>query len=1016
MKLNIRFKYWMLATTATLVLSLTGLFLAAVFGKFSKLAEESAKERFSLVTQHAATEITRLVSDEARNVTMLSSSPRKAFVQSDGINTDDLISPLKASLAGNPRIFGHYFALDNDEFLQVIGVRGKQRVIESLQAPTGTDIAVRRIVRDGLRTEHWQFFDKNQQLLDERSSEASYAPTSRPWYVGARREGRVHLTEPYVFASTGEPGLTISAPLPDQAGVFGTDIDLGDLNDFLARLSLTPNATILVLDEENRILAFHSRGGYFSHLKFKPLTRLDAVDAPHLGRLGDQALGNESRVLEFGEDGSAQAFVVSSQIAGAVAERRFKVVAIAPMDDFTAPVINARRDVLYIGGAILLLLLPLSLVGSRQVVNALAQLAKNSERIKRFDFASDPVKPVSSLYEINTLSDAQSVMHRSIKERTDDLKLAQEKLARLVENGTLLSLERDRHKLLRHILFGSREIAHCAACTLFLKTERNTLAFSMRTSEDHLPPFEVPLYDPVTGDPMIGFVSSYVALKNESIVIDDVYAETRFDLSGTKEFSDQTGFRTVSMLTVPLSPRSDEVIGVLQLMNALDPETGAVIPFPADLIRYVEALAAQSAVALENHNLLAAQEELMESMIKILAGAIDAKSAYTGNHCKRVPELAAMLAEEAGKVSEGQLADFSFKTDDEWREFRIGAWLHDCGKVTTPEHVIDKATKLETIYNRLHEVRTRFEVLLRDARIAQLEAIVSGTPEAEAESTFTARRQQLIDNFAFIAECNIGGEFMAPEKIERLERIARETWLRHFDDRLGLSHGELRLYEAIPHAKLPAVERLLDDKISHIVPRTDLTAFDPKYGFRIKVPEHLYNFGELYNLSVERGTLTEEERFKVNEHIIQTIVMLENMPFPKNMRRVPEYAGEHHETLLGGGYPRKKTPDQLSIPSRIMAIADIFEALTATDRPYKETKTLSESVRILATYKNDGHIDAELFDLFLTSGVYLRFAERFLKPEQIDAVEVSQFLGPIPASKLTASPPIKTKGASACET
>ena len=291
------------------------------------------------------------------------------------------------------------------------------------------------------------------------------------------------------------------------------------------------------------------------------------------------------------------------------------------MDDFTAPVVDARKDVLLVCGAILVLLLPLSLVGSRQVVNALALLAENSERIKRLDFASDPVKPVSSLYEINTLSDAQSVMHRSIKERTDDLKLAQEKLSRLVENGILLSLEHDRHKLLRHILFGSREIAHCAACTLFLKTERNTLAFSMRTNEDQLPPFEVPLYDPVSGEPMHGFVSSYVALKNESIVIDDVYAETRFDLSGTKEFSDQTGFRTVSMLTVPLSPRSDEVVGVLQLMNALDPETGAVIPFPAELVRYVEALAAQSAVALENHNVLAAQKELMESMIKILAGA-----------------------------------------------------------------------------------------------------------------------------------------------------------------------------------------------------------------------------------------------------------------------------------------------------------------------------------------------------------------------------------------------------------
>jgi len=998
-KLNIRFKYWMLATTAALVLILTGLFLTMVFGKFSRLAEENAKERFSLVTQHAVAEIANLVGDVAQKVAMLSSSTRSAFVQTGDkagqINSDDLVSPLMSSLANNARIYGHYFGLNDDEFLQVIGVRGESRIIASLQAPSGTYFAVRRITGEQEKVERWQFFDKNRQSLGERSSSTSYVPTTRPWFAGANAAGKLFLTEPYVFASTGEPGLTISAPLPGNAGVFGTDINLGDLSAFLARLSLTPNATILMLDEQSRVLVFNGRGESFENLKIPPLTALAAIDHPVLKLLGDEDIGNESRVVAFVANGSEQSFVVSTQVSGVVAARHFKVIAIAPMLDFTGPVEQARKDVLLVSGAILLLLLPLSLIGSRQVVNALTQLVWNSERIKRLDFASDPVKPSSSLYEINTLSDAQVIMHHSIKERTADLKLAQEKLARLVENGLLLSRERDRHKLLRHILFGSREIAQCAACTLFLKTERNTLAFSMRTSEDQLPPFEVPLYDPLTGEPMVGFVSSYVALKNELIIIDDVYSETRFDLSGTKDFSEQTGFRTVSMLTVPLSPRSDEVIGVLQLMNALDPETGEVIPFPVELISYVEALAAQSAVALENHNLLVAQKELMDSMIKILAGAIDAKSAYTGNHCKRVPELAVMLAEEAGQVSEGPLASFAFKTDDEWREFRVGAWLHDCGKVTTPEHVIDKATKLETIYNRIHEVRARFEVLLRDARIAQLEAIAAGVPEAEAEQLFTARQQQLFDDFLFIAQCNIGGEFMAPERIERLKTIGRQTWLRNFDDRVGLSHGELVFYDTTPQRALPAVEFLLDDKPSHIVPRTDLTAFDERYGFRMNVPKNLYNFGELYNLAVERGTLTEEERFKINEHIIQTIVMLENMPFPKNLRRVPEYAGEHHETLLGGGYPRKKTPDQLSIPSRIMAIADIFEALTATDRPYKPTKTLSECVRTLASFKNREHIDAELFDLFLTSGVYLRYAERFLKPEQIDEVDISQFLGSI---------------------
>jgi hypothetical protein len=377
-----------------------------------------------------------------------------------------------------------------------------------------------------------------------------------------------------------------------------------------------------------------------------------------------------------------------------------------------------------------------------------------------------------------------------------------------------------------------------------------------------------------------------------------------------------------------------------------------------------------------------------------MAGAIDAKSPYTGGHCERVPELSLMLAEEACKVTEGPLADFAFHTPDEWREFKIGAWLHDCGKVTTPEYVVDKATKLETIYNRIHEVRTRFEVLLRDARIEMLEAVAAGMPADEAEAGFEARKTELVDDYAFIAECNLGGEFMAPERVERLKAIAARTWMRHFDDRLGLSQEELRRIEGVPAEALPAVEAVLADKPNHVIPRpTNSAIFDPSYGFKTRIPENLYNFGELYNLAIGRGTLTEEERFKINEHIIQTIIMLKRMPFPKQMQRVVEYAGTHHETLIGTGYPRGLADKELSVPARITAIADIFEALTASDRPYKKPKTLSECVKILSFFKKDKHIDADLFDLFLSSGVYLRYAERYLKPDQIDEVDVAKYIG-----------------------
>jgi HD-GYP domain-containing protein (c-di-GMP phosphodiesterase class II) len=386
------------------------------------------------------------------------------------------------------------------------------------------------------------------------------------------------------------------------------------------------------------------------------------------------------------------------------------------------------------------------------------------------------------------------------------------------------------------------------------------------------------------------------------------------------------------------------------------------------------------------------QRILMESMLQLIAGAIDAKSAYTGGHCARVPELARMLAEAASDTAQGPLAGFRFETEEQWREFRIGTWLHDCGKVTTPEFVVDKATKLETIYNRIHEVRTRFEILLRDAEILHLNNMLAGRDEAVSRSVFEARRAQLVDDFAFVAKCNIGGESMLASDDERLHGIALQTWVRHFDDRLGLSHGEESRFANRPPVSLPVVENLLADKPEHIVPRTDKQRYDARFGFHMDVPEHLYDFGELHNLCIGRGTLTAEERYKINEHIIQTIVMLDQLPLPSNLKRIPEYASTHHETLSGTGYPRKLAADALSVPARIMAIADIFEALTAADRPYKKAKSLSEAIHILASFKKRKEIDADLFDLFLTSGVYRRYAEAYLHPEQIDEVDVSEYV------------------------
>jgi HD-GYP domain-containing protein (c-di-GMP phosphodiesterase class II)/ABC-type amino acid transport substrate-binding protein len=388
----------------------------------------------------------------------------------------------------------------------------------------------------------------------------------------------------------------------------------------------------------------------------------------------------------------------------------------------------------------------------------------------------------------------------------------------------------------------------------------------------------------------------------------------------------------------------------------------------------------------------AAQQALLDSFIKVIAQAIDDKSPHTAGHCERVPELAFMLVEQANQAEFGIFEQFKMDSECRWREFQVAAWLHDCGKITTPEHIIDKGTKLEAIYNRIHEIRMRFEVLWRDAEIDYLTACSeAGADLDKLLAAKQLRQQQLQDDFAFIANANIGGEFMSGEDVERLKQLAQIPWQRYFDNTLGLSHIELDRHQTKP-VPLPATEQLLSDKAEHIIERVRGTEYPPEFGIKMEIPEHLYNMGELYNLSIKAGTLTSEDRFKINEHIIATIKMLENLPFPDELKNVPRYASTHHETTIGTGYPRKLKGDELSVPERVMVLADVYEALTASDRPYKKAKPISEAVDILYKMMQRGHVDQDVFELFIRSGVYLDYARNFLPESQIDEVDISQYI------------------------
>lgn len=576
---------------------------------------------------------------------------------------------------------------------------------------------------------------------------------------------------------------------------------------------------------------------------------------------------------------------------------------------------------------------------------------------------------------------------------------------RLIEIGIALSAEKDTNKLMETILLEAKDIGNADGGSLYIRTKEDMLNFEIVRNDSlglaqggstgeaiDMPPTPMYLDD---GQPNDQQIVSNAALSGLTLNIKDAYDSTEFDFSGTKKFDEGTGYRTISVLTVPLKNNQDVVIGVLQLLNSQHTETGEVIAFSEQIQPLIEALASQAAVALDNAILIEAQENLLDSFITLMAQAVDAKSPYTGGHCVRVPELTEMLARAVCDSRTGPFADFDL-TQDEWYELHIGAWLHDCGKVTTPEYVVDKATKLETITDRIHEIRMRFEVAKLERVIEYHETLAAGAvDQAQLQAELTTALAKLDDDYCFIAECNRGGEFMADELTDRVKEIATTTWTRTLDDRMGVSHDELKRKEREPARELPCKEPLLADRNDHIIEHdTVVHSADPDnaYGFKIEVPKHKYNLGEIYNLCVSRGTLTEEERFKINDHIVQTIVMLESLPFPKHLERVPEIAGGHHEKMDGTGYPKRLNGKEMSVPARVMAIADVFEALTAADRPYKTPKSLSDSIKIMSFMVKDQHLDPDLFRLFLETRVYQEYADKYLQPSQIDAVNIGDYL------------------------
>lgn len=546
--------------------------------------------------------------------------------------------------------------------------------------------------------------------------------------------------------------------------------------------------------------------------------------------------------------------------------------------------------------------------------------------------------------------------------RADTLDGLFDRIEHLNSIGISLSAEKDGQRLMERILAGAMSITNADGGTVYLLGDDKRLRFEIMRNRSlgielggttgkrvMLPP--IALYDQ-EGRPNTKTIAAYCAITGETVNIADVYSAAGFDFSGTKRYDNETGYQSRSFLTLPLRDHENQIIGVLQLINAMDPSNAETVPFSTSDQRLAQSVASQAAVALTNNRLILELRLLLETFVEVLASTIDEKSPYTGSHCRRVPEIAMMMAHAVNRTDTGPLAAHQL-SDPELYELRIAALLHDCGKVTTPVHVIDKATKLETIFDRIELVNTRIEILRKQARIQLLEeqlAAARGEKQvdlARTEQDYRAFLRNLDENETFLRQCNTGSEFMKAEDQGRVHQIGLFS--------LNYENGEER---------------------------------------------PLLTENEVYNLKTKKGTLTAEERTIINNHMVTTLKMLEALPFPLNLKNVPDIAGSHHERMDGKGYPRGLKGEQMSVQARLMCIADVFEALTAADRPYKKPMPISQALKIMDTMSNEGHLDPHLFDVFMREKVYLEYGEKFLRPEQLDTIDLASLKGHAERTKI----------------
>jgi len=811
------------------------------------------------------------------------------------------------------------------------------------------------------------YLDVNLKVVKLGEDEITdYDPRIRPWFNQASSIAKA--IAPYYFFFMHEVGTTITMKMHQSETVIATDLTLKNISNSLMKSKMTSGSEMYLVTSNGTVIASSNKGEELvKDTQGKVILKnINELPSLVLTDVLTKDLFKEQK-LSFRSEGKLWQGAVKK--IGKLGGNDLYLLAFTPVKELLNDAIEIGLKSFYLLIVIIMLALPVVWFISKRMSVAMQSLAAEADKIMHFDFSASTISK-SKIKEVDELSNAQNLMKSS--------------LSQFISLINSLAIEKNFDSLLEKITSETLKASQADAVATYLIDDESKLKVDSLKSIDEysvnkscLPDFTVSADDSVT---------ELFNSKDCKYVKHNSKDDTQW-----QSLAAQLNIEVIKVVLLPLRNRQSEFMGIIALVyDYNDKETDSL---QQQSFSFIQAFSKFAAVSLESKQLLKMQEDLLDAFIKLIAGAIDAKSPYTGGHCQRVPEIAKLLAKAACDSDDSRFSDYSL-TDDQWQELHIASWLHDCGKVTTPEYVVDKSTKLETIYDRIHEIRTRFEVLKRDAEIEHWKAVSNGGDIGELNEALKQTIQELNEDFEFVATCNQGGEFMQQEKIDRLNKIADKRWMRTLNDRSGVSWEEENRMKKTPEKTLPVEEHLLSDKPEHIIERLESEKIpdNNQWGFRLDVPKFKFNMGELYNLSVKAGTLTGEERYIINGHMIQTIKMLDELPFPAHLKEVPAIAGGHHESMDGKGYPKRLSKEDMSLTARMMAIADIFEALTASDRPYKKAKSLSVSLKIMSDMRDRNHIDGDLFDLFLGSGVYLKYAEKYLSNEQIDIVDIEQYL------------------------